>query len=46
MRELAEDVGFTWEVHPVSNWSSTRYSSSFTACVHEVALGATDMCIG
>ena len=46
MRELAEEVGFTWEVHPVSNWSSTRYSSSFTACVHEVALGATDMCIG
>jgi ABC-type amino acid transport substrate-binding protein len=46
MRELAQEVGFTWEVHPVSNWSSTRYSSSFTSCVHEVALGATDICIG
>ena len=46
MKDLAQDVGFTWEVHPVGNWSRARYSSSYTACVHEVALGLTDMCIG
>jgi hypothetical protein len=46
MRDIAIEAGFSWEVHPVSADSSARYSSSYTACVHEVALNRTDMCIG
>jgi hypothetical protein len=30
----------------VSEASKSRFSSSYTACVHEVALGETDICIG
>mmetsp|Transcript_24971 Transcript_24971/g.37357 ORF Transcript_24971/g.37357 Transcript_24971/m.37357 type:complete len:603 (+) Transcript_24971:222-2030(+) len=43
---LAKLHNFTWEVKPISNNSLGRYSSSYTACVHEVALNETDMCIG
>jgi hypothetical protein len=46
MQDIAADVGFTWETHVVSDASRSRFSSAFTACVHEVALGETDMCIG
>ena len=43
---LADLHNFTWEVRPISDNSLKRYSSSYTACVHEVALNETDMCIG
>lgn len=46
MQDIAADAGFTWEVHNVSEASKSRFSSSYTACVHEVALGETDLCIG
>jgi hypothetical protein len=46
VRSIAEEVGFTWEVVPVGADSRELYSSSFTACVHSVAVGATDLCIG
>jgi hypothetical protein len=45
-RQMALDAGFTWEVRNVSKASKSRYSSSFTACVHDIALGETDLCIG
>ena len=46
MQEVAVAGQFTWEPHAVSNDSLSRYSSSYTACVHEVALNRTDICIG
>jgi hypothetical protein len=46
MQEVADAGMFTWEIHTVSNASKSRYSSSYTACVHEVALNRTDLCVG
>lgn len=46
MQDVAADAGFTWSVHPVSEISSSKYLSTYTACVHEVALNQTDLCIG
>ena len=46
MEDIRDATGFTWEIHEVSDTSRGRYSSSFTACVHEVAIGETDLCIG
>lgn len=46
MKDLKEETGFDWTIHEVTDTSRSRYSSSFTACVHEVALGETDLCIG
>lgn len=43
MRGVASDAGFTWEVHEVSPASRARYSSSYSACAHEVALNRTDV---
>jgi hypothetical protein len=43
MRDIAADAGFTWEVHEVSPASRARYSSSYSACTHEVALNRTDV---
>ena len=45
MRSIARDVGFTWEIVPVGEDSKALFSSSFTACVHSVAIGATDVSI-
>ena len=42
-----QDAGFTWVEKPITAASRARFnSSSFTACVHDVALNETDMCIG
>jgi hypothetical protein len=46
MRTVAAEAQFTWEEVPLQEASRSRYSSSFTACVHQVALNETDMCIG
>ena len=46
MKDIAAEADFTWEVHNVSEASKSRYSSSYDACVHEIALGHTDLCIG
>eukprot|EP00937_MAST-01D_sp_MAST-1D-sp2_P004498 g4498.t1 len=35
-----------WEAWAVSAHSRARYSSSYTACVHDVALGRVDVCAG
>lgn len=43
MRDIAADAGFTWEIHEVSPASRARYSSSYSACTHEVALNRTDV---
>jgi hypothetical protein len=45
MRAIAAEAQFTWEIVPLSDVSRSRYSSSFTACVHQVALNETDLCI-
>lgn len=46
VEQIAREVGFSTEVRPVSAASRSRFASSFTACVHEVALNATDLCVG
>lgn len=46
MQEVADAGAFTLEIHTVSNASKSRYSSSYSACVHEVALNRTDICVG
>jgi len=46
MRRIAMGNNFTWMVQAVSNFSKAKFSSSFSACVHEVAIGGVDMCIG
>ena len=38
--------GFTWTRQEISQASKDLYSSSYTACAHDVALNATDLCIG
>lgn len=38
--------GFTWTRQEISQASKDLYSSSYTACTHDVALNATDFCIG
>ena len=47
MHDIWSHYNIQLEVVPVST-SSMQYSpgSSFTACVHEVALNNTDLCIG
>ena len=45
-RDVAKDANLTWSVKVASNASKSRFSSSFTACVHDIALGETDLCIG
>ena len=45
--QLARDYNIAWTEHPVSDESkSFSPQSSFTACVHELALNATDICVG
>jgi len=47
MQGIFDQFHMTVEVVPVSQKSKGRSpSSSFTACVHEVALNGTDLCIG
>jgi hypothetical protein len=38
MREIAREAQFTWEVVPILDESRSLYSSSFTACVHQVRI--------
>ena len=45
MRSIAAEARFTWQEVALRDESSSRYSSSFTACVHQVALNETDLCI-
>ena len=35
MRDLAREAQFTWQEKPVSRTSRERFSSTYTACVHE-----------
>ena len=44
---ILREYGIAWEVVPVSA-ASTAFSpqSSYTACVHEIVLGGTDLCVG
>ena len=45
--QLARDYRMTWREVPVSDASKTfSPQSSFTACVHELSLNATDVCVG
>jgi len=43
MRSIRADAEFTWERVEVSQDSKELFDSSFTACVHAVAVGQTDM---
>jgi hypothetical protein len=47
MARIFREYSVNWVVKPISN-SSKAFSpnSSYTACVHDVAIGETDMCIG
>jgi len=45
MANLMDQAGVLWQEVPISDDSyAYSTSSSFTACVHEVAIGNTDMC--
>lgn len=46
MQSVAREGGFTYEVVEVGQDSKDLYTSSFTACVHAVAINQTDLCIG
>eukprot|EP00971_Amphidinium_carterae_P037327 733795-Amphidinium_carterae.1 len=46
-REIWQELGITPKVLALSNVSQQRFPySSFSACVHDVALNKTDICIG
>jgi hypothetical protein len=46
MRELARVYSFAWVVQPLSASSKAKFpQSSFTACVHDVGINHTDLCI-
>ena len=46
MYEIFEEYNITAVLKEVSEKSKARYTSSYTQCVHEVALNETDICIG
>ena len=47
MQRLASENSFTFTEQPLSATSRALYPrSSFTACVHEVAIGNVDLCVG
>ena len=51
IRDIAKDAGFTWGWTNISDaskaWSAANYGgSSYWACVHDIAINETDMCIG
>lgn len=47
MNRIFDQLDLSVEIHNVSVWSQERFpQSSYTACVHEVALGLTDLCVG
>ena len=47
MNRLAKEYGFRFVAQEVSSTSKAMFaSSSFTACVHDVAINHTDLCIG
>ena len=44
---FGQDAGFSWVEKHITAASRARFNtSSFTACVHDVALNETDICIG
>lgn len=44
---IFREQNVSWVERPISAASLSAYpSSSYTACVHDVALGAVDMCVG
>ena len=43
---VQEALGYSIEVLNISSDSLERYSSSYTACTHDVGLGRLDLCIG
>eukprot|EP00816_Leptocylindrus_hargravesii_P013442 CAMPEP_0196825104 /NCGR_PEP_ID=MMETSP1362-20130617/92860_1 /TAXON_ID=163516 /ORGANISM="Leptocylindrus danicus, Strain CCMP1856" /LENGTH=525 /DNA_ID=CAMNT_0042205481 /DNA_START=47 /DNA_END=1624 /DNA_ORIENTATION=- len=44
---IREETNGTWEYVDVSALSMSKYStSSYTACIHDVALGLVDFCVG
>lgn len=43
--QIAREAQFTWEIAPLHEESRSMFASSFTACVHQVALGEADLCI-
>jgi hypothetical protein len=43
---LLKDAGVEWTEVPISRQAKFHHSDSRTACVHEVAVGGTDLCIG
>jgi hypothetical protein len=46
MARMLKDGGTEWREVPISPQSRARFASSYTACVHEVAINGTDLCIG
>ena len=43
---LLKDAGIEWREVPISRQANFLESDSRTACVHEVSIGGTDLCIG
>ena len=46
MQQIAREGDFTYERVEVGQDSKDLFSSSFTACVHAVAINQTDICVG
>jgi len=44
--EIAKFAGFEIEYVPVTRASYAKFSSEWTACAHDVAIGYLDLCIG
>jgi hypothetical protein len=44
---LFREHGVDWQLQPLSNASKAASpSSSYTACIHDIAIGETDICVG
>ena len=46
MAGVLKEGNVSWTPQEISNASRSRFNSSYSACVHDVALGELDLCIG
>jgi hypothetical protein len=47
MKQISNEYMMTWHVQPLTNASRAAFPlSSFTACLNDLAVGHTDLCIG
>jgi len=46
MERISLKYNITWIEKAITEKSYSKYSSSYTACVHDISLGELDMCVG